>query len=191
MAQGQRVYTLTPDKASNLTQISIDSEARSDIQSALQRGYEVTVHEAPLNVNGWEGSGYAIIDPEHGVGAYKISGGASGGEFWNSLASILAYLANSDIASDSFKKLVGVTGLFGIVGSFFDILFVTGCNELDAAAGALLSFIVGVYLTNLSLILVAALLNPLLLILAIVAITQIISYVQSLVTRSVKASCKA
>lgn len=189
VAQNQRIYTLTPANASSLSLITIDSDARSEIQSALQRGYEVTVHEAPLDVNGWQGSGYAIIDPENGVGAYKISGGASGGELWSMLASALAYLANADGASDSFKNLVKWTGLFGIANDFFDILFVTGCNEFEAAAGALLSFIVGVYLTKLSLILVAAVLNPILLVLAIVAITQVISYVQSLVTRSVKSSC--
>lgn len=94
-------------------------------------------------------------------------------------------------ASDAFKKLVGLTGLFGLVGSFFDILFVSGCNELDASAGALLSFIAGIYLTKLSLILIAGLLNPILLVFAIVVITQIIGYVQSLVTRSIKASCQA
>ena len=79
MAQGQRVYTLTQDNSHNLSQITIDSEARTEIQNAIQRGYEVTVHETPLNVNGWQGSGYAIIDPENGIGAYKISGGSSGG----------------------------------------------------------------------------------------------------------------
>ena len=79
MAQGQRIYTLTSENASSLNLITIDSAARSEIQTALQRGYEVTVHAQPINVNGWEGSGYSIIDPENGVGAYKISGGASGG----------------------------------------------------------------------------------------------------------------
>ncbi|UQG60768.1 hypothetical protein MIH18_02070 [Marinobacter sp. M3C] len=79
MAQGQKVYTLTSENASRLNLITIDSAARSEIQTALQRGYEVTVHAQPINVNGWEGSGYSIIDPENGVGAYKISGGASGG----------------------------------------------------------------------------------------------------------------
>lgn len=69
MAQGQRIYTLTQDKASNLSLITIDSEARSEIQSALQRGYEVTVHAQPINVNGWEGSGYWLNPrPERGGG---------------------------------------------------------------------------------------------------------------------------
>jgi hypothetical protein len=190
MAQGQRVYTLTNDNAYNLSQITIDSEARSEIQSAIQRGYEVTVHEAPLNVNGWEGSGYAIIDPENGVGAYKISGGASGGQILSVLADILSYLANGDGVSDTFKRLISRTGLFGLVKDFFEILNVTGCDESDAAAGAILSFVVGAYLTKLSFILVASILNPILLVAAVFAITQIIGYIQSLVRQGVTASCR-
>jgi hypothetical protein len=37
------------------------------------------VHERPITVNGWQGSGYSIIDADYGVGAYKISGGSNGG----------------------------------------------------------------------------------------------------------------
>ena len=92
MAEGQKIYTLTEDNAASLSLITIDSEARSEIQTALQRGFEVTVHEQPINVNGWEGSGYSIIDPEHGVGAYKISGGISGGEVSDIISAIAAAL---------------------------------------------------------------------------------------------------
>tara|TARA_R110001599_G_scaffold233082_1_gene432261 strand:+ start:11684 stop:12124 length:441 start_codon:yes stop_codon:yes gene_type:complete len=47
------------------------------------------VHQSPISVNGWQGSGYSVLDPETGVGAYQISGGASGGalglsDAWNS-----------------------------------------------------------------------------------------------------------
>ncbi len=95
MAQGQKIYTLTQENASSLSLINIDPEARSEIRSALQRGFEVTVHDQPINVNGWEGSGYSIIDPEHGVGAYKISGGASGGvlPFLTTLVIFVAFAA--------------------------------------------------------------------------------------------------
>lgn len=94
-AQGQKIYTLTQENASNLSLITIDSGARSEIVSALQRGFEVTVHATPLNVNGWEGSGYAIVDPDRGVGAYKISGGASGGilPFLTTLIIFIAFAA--------------------------------------------------------------------------------------------------
>jgi hypothetical protein len=65
--------------ASKLNSITIDDGARAEIQQALSQNLEVTVHENPISVNGWSGSGYAIIDSGMGVGAYKISGGASGG----------------------------------------------------------------------------------------------------------------
>ncbi|MBS3804675.1 MAG: transglutaminase family protein [Oleiphilaceae bacterium] len=105
MAEGQRIYTLTQDNATNLSQITIDSDARSEIQMALQRGFEVTVHQQPINVNGWEGSGYAIIDPERGVGAYKISGGASGGFVVAFAATVLGILAGLALVSGGYLVL--------------------------------------------------------------------------------------
>ena len=62
-----------------LNQISIDSQARQDIRNAINAGKEVTVHESPIDVNGWVGSGYLVIDPETGASAYLISGGSNGG----------------------------------------------------------------------------------------------------------------
>jgi hypothetical protein len=50
-----------------------------EIQNALNAGRTVTVHEAPITVSGWTGTGYIIDDPATGAGAYKISGGANGG----------------------------------------------------------------------------------------------------------------
>jgi hypothetical protein len=59
-------------------------------------------------VNGWQGSGYSVLDPEMGVGAYQISGGASGGflTLSDDLAGILTWIGFS-------IGLVG--GLFGVV----------------------------------------------------------------------------
>jgi len=39
----------------------------------------VTVHEADINVNGWTGCGYTILDSTTGAGVYKIAGGMNGG----------------------------------------------------------------------------------------------------------------
>ena len=78
MTQGQKIYTLTQDTADELNNITIDTLARAEIETALGLGYEVTVHESPIELNGWIGSGYSIIDSEMGIGAWKISGGESG-----------------------------------------------------------------------------------------------------------------
>jgi len=95
MAQGQRVYTLTSNNANELANITIDDGARTEIQQALNLGLEVTVHQSPITVNGWQGSGYAILDAEYGVGAYQISGGVSGGFLSDGESDFLMYVGFS------------------------------------------------------------------------------------------------
>ena len=51
----------------------------SDIRDAISAGREVTAHEKNIRVNGWSDSGYVILDPKYGTGAYLIDGGANGG----------------------------------------------------------------------------------------------------------------
>lgn len=48
------------------------------------------MHESPISVSGWTGSGYIIDDPATGAGAYKISGGANGGSLWIPIIGTLA-----------------------------------------------------------------------------------------------------
>jgi transglutaminase-like putative cysteine protease len=79
LAQGQQVYVINSSNSSVLNNVVIDDEARQKITYALYAGKEVTVHAAPISVKGWTGSGYLVIDPETGAGAYIISGGANGG----------------------------------------------------------------------------------------------------------------
>ena len=80
-AQGQKIYTITqkvyndnPNIVNNaLSAHSYGTQSR--IQSALDAGYEVTVHERPITQNGWMGAGFISIDPTTGAGAYTIEGG--------------------------------------------------------------------------------------------------------------------
>lgn len=82
-AQGQKVYTLNPGNqayhASIVQSLGTDADTKAEISNALAAGMEVTVHQADITVNGWTGSGYIMLDPDSGTGAYKISGGMSGG----------------------------------------------------------------------------------------------------------------
>jgi hypothetical protein len=91
-AHGQRIYTLTQANMAQLANVTIDDGARSEISNALYAGKEVTVHATPLSYYGWQGSGYTIIDPETGAGAWKISGGANGGYLSGDAAQILGVI---------------------------------------------------------------------------------------------------
>lgn len=79
-AEGQRMFHITQDNLSEaLAEISISAESRQDIQRAVgQFGYEAVVHEAPVTVPGWRGSGYILTNPDTGGGSYMIDGGKNG-----------------------------------------------------------------------------------------------------------------
>jgi hypothetical protein len=77
--QGQRIFTITASNVSNvLPLVSAIPEVRSEILAAVASGKEVTIHESSLTLGTSELSGYIIIDPEMGTGAFKISDGSNG-----------------------------------------------------------------------------------------------------------------
>lgn len=78
--QGQHIYRLTAaNLADALPNVYHDPDAISEIRNAVNSGKEVVTHTDAVQVPGWSGAGYLIIDPETGAGAYKIAGGANGG----------------------------------------------------------------------------------------------------------------
>jgi hypothetical protein len=50
------------------------ASTRDTVQQALDAGYEVTIHEAPITQDGWTGAGLMMIDPNTGAGGYLIEG---------------------------------------------------------------------------------------------------------------------
>lgn len=82
-AIGQKVYTLNAQNQAYhsgiVAGLGTDADTKAEISNALNAGMEVTVHQTDITAHGWTGSGYIILDPETGAGAYKISGGANGG----------------------------------------------------------------------------------------------------------------
>ena len=81
---GQKIYVLSGTNTALhqtvLAELRISQDVKNEIAVALDAGKEVVVHEANVTIDGWSGSGYQIIDPESGSGAYKIAGGANGGK---------------------------------------------------------------------------------------------------------------
>jgi hypothetical protein len=114
MAEGQRVYSLTPQNLSGLGEIVIDSDSRREILSALNAGKEVTVHQFPVTISGWTGSGYMVLDPETGAGGYLISGGANGGSIADEfIAKFLNFFNMYGLSLDA-SEVIGLI-LFGSI----------------------------------------------------------------------------
>ncbi len=111
-SQGQKIYTLNAanqaSHATLLAQVTIDGNARAEIQSALAAGKKVTVHASPITQSGWTGSGYIITDPLTGSGAYKISGGANGGFIVALYIAVIATLVGLLISFAGTGVLVGL-----------------------------------------------------------------------------------
>ena len=81
-AEGQKIYTITQANINEiLPKIQASSLTKGDIQSSVNAGKTVTVHEREVSVPGWTGTGYMVIDPNNANGAYLISGGGNGGGF--------------------------------------------------------------------------------------------------------------
>ena len=82
------------------------------------------MHQEPVHIGSWKGSGYSIIDPELGVGSYRISGGKSGGQA-------------SDISS-TIGYLLTVVGLGATLGQILEASVFLG-----AAIGRIISNVLG------------------------------------------------
>jgi hypothetical protein len=112
---GQRIYHITnTNSGTTLSNIHHPPEVMQEINSALSAGKEIITHSDSINIKGWNGAGYIIMDKQTGDGAYKISGGYNGGVL---LAVTLAYL------------LAIIVPLFAT--SFFGFLVVAGLSALN------------------------------------------------------------
>jgi len=88
--QGIPVHEITPTNAAAiLPLLTLPDETKTDIHNAISAGKTVYVTAREITLNGWTGTGYMVIDPATGAGAYQISGGLAGAFFadllWGSL----------------------------------------------------------------------------------------------------------
>jgi len=79
-AAGQLIYRISSANAQTaIPALAVDVSILSEISDAVSSGKVVTVHQSNISIDGWTGVGYIIEDTDTGAGAYKISGGFSGG----------------------------------------------------------------------------------------------------------------
>jgi hypothetical protein len=78
--QGIKIFTLNASNINEvLPQLQYDTETKNTFLNWISTGKEITVPENRLVIGGWNGSGYIVLDPENGTGAYLIDGGYNGG----------------------------------------------------------------------------------------------------------------
>lgn len=142
-SEGQRVYNVNATNLSAaLASVNADSEIETEIKNAVNAGKEVSIHQNPISYYGWQGHGYIIIDPETGSGAYKISGGANGGELftvWDGLQAYFSLLIGSQAKLEYVKPLL--KGLVRFVAKALPFITIPltvlsifdSCHATDAA----------------------------------------------------------
>lgn len=79
--EGQTIYTLDASNIHYLDQVGSSRQIKTDIRNGAHAGLLATIHKNPVNVGGWFGTGYSLVDPLSGSGAYRIGSGENGGFF--------------------------------------------------------------------------------------------------------------
>ncbi len=78
--EGQRIYHINSSNLNSaLSNLNLDSNTENELRNAVNQGRTVITHSSNIQVSGWSGAGYLIIDTEIMDGSYKISGGGNGG----------------------------------------------------------------------------------------------------------------
>ena len=90
--QGINIYHITSDNAKEiLPKLQYNESKKQMLQNLINSGKEITIPEKNVIINGWDGTGYIVLNPKDGTGAYMIDGGLSGG-FTEALAKYFTLL---------------------------------------------------------------------------------------------------
>ena len=110
--QGQKIFTITQANiAQALPQLSHRASVTEDVQNAINAGKVVTISQSQISYKGWTGTGYVIVDPKTGAGAYLIGGGMDGGAVLFAANILVFSLSLFFIGSAILAGGVGIIGL--------------------------------------------------------------------------------
>jgi len=147
--QGQRIYQIDQNNLNQaLSDITLDQSVEDEIRNAVNQGRIAITHQSNIQVPGWTGAGYLILDPEVMDGSYKISGGGNGGKI--SVSEIADIVANAALVAliEIFiflaDKLVK-SGFFALSSLFFGIA--NNLIKLSECGDVLLASIAAIYST--------------------------------------------
>lgn len=128
---GIKVYTINQENVDNvMPKLEYDSSKKQELKNLIKNGKEITVPKKEVTIDGWQGTGYIVENPDDGTAAYMISGGLNGGQM--TIPQVLALTAAIVLGS--------LLASFAVVGLIWGIA--TVLPSLISLAGTA-SFIVG------------------------------------------------
>lgn len=111
--QGQKIYVINENNVDSvLPLVTANSFVKNDIRISVDGGNAAIIHEQPVSLGDYYGSGYILLDPDSGTGAYRISTGENGAVY-GSVAGFVSVLALAGTAN----TIVWIITSFGAAGS--------------------------------------------------------------------------
>ena len=94
--------------AEEMEKLNTTDTTKQAVTEAVNAGKIVTIPAEDMTIGSWSGTGYMVIDPETGAGAYMISGGLNGG-------SLSALLTLEGLCATYFLRLLQRQCWFGLL----------------------------------------------------------------------------
>lgn len=128
-AEGQHIWTITRDNLEQAMAASqLSSEIKTDIRNSVRAGREVTAHERPVSFFGKQSTGYIVLDPATGAGAYLIGSGENGGEIQSPdgidviswLLSLFEFVGETPVLKGIASRLGLIMDAIGVVQDYLE-----------------------------------------------------------------------
>lgn len=179
--QGQTIYTITQANYSAvLPKLNHSQDVMTDVRNAINAGKEVTISQTQVHAFGWSGTGYIVLDPESGVGAYLIGGGADGGWTNIEIPELPESLGIWALFAEEFGKgvAVGAGKFISKLSDFLDyskIIKECGLTFALARLAGILAFTAGI----------TGLLLPYLTLVGLVAATALVTVIRLIIIETI------
>ncbi|NND83359.1 MAG: transglutaminase domain-containing protein [Gammaproteobacteria bacterium] len=120
-SNGQKIYQIDDSNLNAaLNDITLDPAVEAEIRESVNNGLTVITHSDDIQVPGWSGAGYVILDTDTGAGSYKISGGGNGSYLLGLTIGItLVGILVATLATGSFVVIGSILASLGINATFF------------------------------------------------------------------------
>lgn len=108
-----------------IAKLNTDETTKQTVINAVNSGKVVTIPAEDVDIDDWHGTGYIVMNPETGAGAYMISGGLNGGS--SPVTVVSAFMVN---------MMFSVVDMIELMSTMVNCLQIAAC-ALTTSAGVL------------------------------------------------------